>query len=117
MNLERRGIFYGRTIAEWSSLLPGELDRDAVNLCQIVSAGQVEYELDDEELAEFVRHSLASLLDAGAVPVEGSNNWAIKQEYGSSKQAIVDGILAEWQAAKGDEAYLWTVWLARPKHG
>ena len=114
MNMERRGKVYDRTIAQWISSVPAELDRDAVNLCQIVSAGRIEYELDDEDLAEFTRLSLATLLDSGAMPVMGSDNWAGQPQYGRTKSEIIDGIIAEWQASNGDEAYLWTVWLALP---
>jgi hypothetical protein len=115
MNMERRGKVYDRTIADWISTVPGELDQDAVNLCQIVSAGRFEYELVGAELADFVRLSLTSLLDSGAFPVEGSNDWSLKLTYGQTKQEIINGVVSEWQASDYDEAYLWTVWFARPK--
>ncbi len=115
MNTNSRGKIYGRTIAHWISTIPGDLDRDAVNLCQIISAGRIEYDLEGQELTDFVRLSLISLLDNGAVPVMSSDNWASNHKYGRTKLEIADGILEEWLASNGDETYLWSVWFARPK--
>jgi hypothetical protein len=121
MTSERRGKFRGRTISEWISLVPGELSRDAVNLTQILSAGQIEFELSESELVDYIRRNIIALLDAGAIPVGGGKGtgyeWVAKYHYGTTKDEIASAIVAEWHANKEDEMYSWGLWFARPRPG
>ncbi len=119
MTQEPRHKRHGDTISEWIALVPGELTIDAVNLPQILSAGQYGFELEGADLVDFIRRNIIALLDAGAIPVDGGAGtdyeWVAKHNYGSTKDEIADGVVAEWLASDGDEMYPWSVWFARPR--
>ena len=121
MTSEPRDNTYGRTMSEWISLIPGELPRDAVSFRQILSGGELYFELTGAALVDFIRRAISGLLDAGAVPVKGGKGtgyeWVIKSNYGSGRDEIIDSIISEWQANKEDEMYPWGLWFARPLPG
>jgi hypothetical protein len=112
---------YGKTIDEWIAEVPKELPYDAVNLVQILSAGQMGFELKAGDLIDFVHRCIGALLDAGAVPVSGGGStsfvWVAEKKYGTHRAEILTAILAEWQMSNGDEMYPWGVWFARPISG
>lgn len=115
MNMQKVGKIHGRNMADWINTVPAELERDAVNLCQILTAGQLEYGLDGDDLKSFISQCILALLDAGALPVRTSGDWMVEPRFGNARADIVSGVIAEWQSSNGDPVYPWTVWFARPK--
>ena len=84
MTNELRDKYYGRTLDEYFSTLPGELPIDAVGLWQVVPSGRDGFGLSGSELDAFVRRGVLALLAAGAVPVRhvpGSDyEWDIQKK-------------------------------------
>jgi hypothetical protein len=109
---------YGTSIDDWIAMVPKELSQDAVSLVQILSAGQLGFELKGVALNEYIARNIRALLNAGAIPVIGSKNsdyaWVAQKKYGTQPDEIITAILTEWQASNGDEMYPWGVWFARP---
>ncbi|KAB2823602.1 MAG: hypothetical protein F9K51_07420 [Candidatus Dadabacteria bacterium] len=119
MIVEKKHKIYGRTMSEWISLVPGELDVDAVGLWQIVPAGIDGFGLEGEELTEYVRRNLMALLEAGAIPVRGGKStgydWVAQHHYGKTKEEIIENIIREWLNMGNDPKILiGEVWFARP---
>lgn len=123
MTNELRDKYYGRTLDEYFSTLPGELPIDAVGLWQVVPSGRDGFGLSGSELDAFVRRGVLALLAAGAVPVRhvpGSDyEWDIQKQYGDAPEEIADAVVAEWRAMPDDPLHLcgYGVWLARARPG
>ncbi|MBC8130561.1 MAG: hypothetical protein H7Y08_09605 [Rhizobiaceae bacterium] len=68
------------------------------------------YGLDAEETLEFIRRSLRALLDQGAIPVvlpgTGRYRYVRTNRYGTRRDEIVEGVIAEWQT-RGDRPMAW----------
>jgi hypothetical protein len=111
-----RDKFYGCTIDEWISKVPGEFEVDAVGLWQIVSFGQEGFGLSGGALVEYVRRNLLTLMACGAKPivgaVDGEHIW-ITIDYGETPEKICEPILAEWLAS-GRDPNEGDVWFAQP---
>lgn len=114
IDLSRRSGM-GDTVAEYLEGLPSDIDSDGEGLWAIVPAGE-NFRFEGAELSAFVRLCVLRLLDAGAVPVRhaeaGPARWQEQTQYGTTRQAIADGIVAEWLAAGGGNPpleYLWFV--------
>ena len=111
----------GETLSEAISQYPGELDLDAVGIWQIVPDGRVAFGLSGEALADYVRRAIYALLDAGAVPVRhipGSGfNWTRQTQYGSSREAIAEAIITEWEPVPYNSYSMIErcPWFARPR--
>jgi hypothetical protein len=67
-----RDRYFGNTIDEWISTLPGKLAVDAVGLRQIVSFGREGFGLSGDQLTDFVRRGIEELFVKGAKPVIGA---------------------------------------------
>lgn len=123
MSEELRDKYYGRTIDEYFSTLPGELPIDAVGLWQVVPSGRDGFGLSGTKLDAFVRRGVLALLAAGAVPVRhvpGSEyEWDIQKHYGDTPEQIADAVVAEWRAMPDDPLHLcgYGVWFARARPG
>jgi hypothetical protein len=73
--------------------------------------------LEGAELSEFVRLCVLRLLESGAVPVRHGPNdavleWQEQTQYGTTREAIANAIVAEWLATGGGNPpweYLWFV--------
>ena len=119
MTQEPREADYGLTISEWIALVPGVLPIDAVGLWHILAAGRERFNLEGQDLVDYVRRNIVVLLDAGAIPVEGSRGtsypWIAKHDYGSTKGEITNSIVEEWQAMAGDQGYPYGLWFALPR--
>jgi hypothetical protein len=106
IDLTRRHV-RGFAVAEFLEGLPLEIDSDGEGLWSIVPSGRG-FGFAGPELAEFVRLCVMRLLEAGAVPVRPSppgerKVWTEQTQYGIAKEEIADAIVAEWQAAGGDD--------------
>lgn len=123
MTNELRDKYYGRTLDEYLSTLPGELPIDAVGLWQVVPSGRDGFGLSGSELDAFVRRGVLALLAAGAVPVRhvpGSDyEWDIQKQYGVAPEEIADAVVAEWRAMPDDPLHLcgYGAWFARARAG
>jgi hypothetical protein len=90
---------YGGTMSEWIARWPGSLNDLPVGLWQIVDHGRAGFDLEGEALVEFIRRSIHSLLDAGAMPVRGAGipgveKWLLQTQYGRSKQEIAEAVIS-----------------------
>jgi hypothetical protein len=91
-----------------------ELRQDAIGLWQIAPKGRVEFGLDGDELAEFVRRHLVAMFRHGAWPVRtkveaGRKIWAVDTSYGTEPEEMAQGIVATClgRAAEADVEGLW----------
>jgi hypothetical protein len=111
-----RDRFFGNSIDEWISTLPGELAVDAVGLWQIVSFGREGFGLSGDRLTDFVRRGIEALFVKGATPVVGAMNgihlWTTV-DYGDSSDVASKAIIAEWQSS-GRDPDVGDVWFALP---
>lgn len=113
MNKEPVDKYFGIPISEWIDRTPNELSVDAVGLWQIIPVGKDSFDLDGEELVDFVRRSIVALMLRGAVPVipaPPENGYWIKQlQYGENADDVANHIIAEWHesAADPDENGVW----------
>lgn len=120
MRQDLKHAIYGTPINEWIQGVPGELNRDAVGLWQIVPAGRDGFGLRDAALIEFLRQCIDALLSAGAVPVRGAPGsgyfWIWQKQYGSSHEEIANAVISEWQLVPDDPLLLVgeCPWFARP---
>ena len=92
------------SINEWIRLAPGVLSMDAVGLWHVLAAGQSRFQLDGPQLVDFVRRSIVALLDAGGIAVDsgkGTDYTWVAKSYGTTRDEIVNAIIAEWQASNG----------------
>lgn len=116
MNGELRHKYYGTTVQEWISKVPGELPVDAVGLWQIVSSGREGFGLSGDALVDFVSRCLTGLLNAGAKPVIGATDnehiWMLV-DYGDKPETIIETIIREWHNA-GRDPDGGDVWFALP---
>lgn len=116
MNRELRDRFYGQTIDEWISTLPGELSVDAVGLWQIVSFAREGFGLSGGELEDLVRRGIQELIAKGAKPVVGAMDgvhvWTAV-DYGNNAASMSETIIAEWRNS-GREPDGGDIWFALP---
>ena len=121
MNSEPRHRTTNETMSTVISQYPGELDRDAVGIWQIVPGGKVDFGLSGDTLTHYVRRAILALLEAGAVPVKGGPDtgyfWIAQKQYGSTHNEIADAVIAEWRSVPDDPMMLIgeCAWFARPK--
>ncbi|MBB4184530.1 hypothetical protein GGE07_001156 [Sinorhizobium terangae] len=102
MTNEPRNKYFDTPLSEWIDRVPSELHADAVGLWQIIGSGNDGFELQGQQLEDFVRRCIVSLLKAGAVPVRPSASLAIfweKQSYEGDIEEVASAILGEWQRA------------------
>jgi hypothetical protein len=108
-------------MSEWIAGWPGSLNDLPVGLWQIVDHGRAGFDLEGEALVEFIRRSIHSLLDAGAMPVRGAGipgveKWLLQTQYGRSKQEIAEAVIAEWLRAGAPTPETWTgLWFGLPR--
>lgn len=118
LNLQARDNVFGQTVMDYIQTLPGELPIDAVGLWQIVPAGRQRYGLRDDDLTEFVRRCVFSLVAHGAKPVVGGGgtdcDWIIQSQYGETNQEIVDAVVKEWLASGAVDGSPEGLWFALP---
>jgi hypothetical protein len=118
LNLHAKGRRYDLTVLEWIEAVPRELPVDAVGMWQIVPAGQYEFDLTGDDLAEFVRQCVAELLAHGAKPVVGGGgtefDWIYQPHYGATNAEILDAVMKEWLAAGSPDCDPGGLWFALP---
>jgi hypothetical protein len=111
-----RDKFFGSTIDEWISTLPGELTVDAVGLWQIVTFGREGFGLSGDQLTDFVRQGIERVFAKGAKPVVGAMDgihvWTTVN-YGDIPEVASNAIIAEWQTL-GRDPDEGDVWFALP---
>ena len=123
MTNELKHKTYGYGISECVSFFPGELDRDAVGLWQVVPAGRDGFGLTGSALTDFVRSGIHALLEAGAVPVRhnptSAYEWDRQAQYGDASDTIERLVIEEWLKMPDDPLILCGegVWFARPRAG
>ena len=104
------------TAADYIETRPHDIDGDGEGLWRIVPTGRG-FGFAGDELTEFVRLCVLSLLNAGAVPVrhgpdDAELQWVEQTQYGTMRDEIADAIIAEWLASGGGDPpweYLWFV--------
>ncbi len=93
----------GWTVAEWQERLTGLLALGPVAFWLVVLDGRTYFRLTGENLTEFVRLGLLTLLRAGARPLErppGSPlGWKPLERYGDTPEQIAEAVIAEWVAS------------------
>ncbi len=108
MNTQLRHKGYGTRIDEWIALGPNDLLDDGTGLWSIVGDGIVGFGLEGEELTEYVRFCLLTVLAAGARPVKPLDGdpdyrYEIDFSYGNEISEITDNLITAWLATGGGE--------------
>jgi|HubBroStandDraft_4_1064222.scaffolds.fasta_scaffold28085_2 hypothetical protein len=112
---DKKDRFFGCSAAEWIRRIPNELERDAVGFWQIVPVGRRGFGLEGDELREFVRRSLAAVLERGAVPAAYCNGkWVPTWKHGKDQKAILESITNEWEDSGRRDPDVDDLWLALP---
>jgi hypothetical protein len=118
MNAEPRHKTEGISISEWIAQEAHELSDNGVGLWTVVPAGRLDFGLEGDELIAFVKRAILGLLERGAKPVRGATDgihyWQIDTHYGTTKEEIADGVIAEWLASGGDDPEWGQFWFALP---
>lgn len=116
MTDERRDRLLGETMDEVINGHVGELDSDGVALAVIIADGRHGFDLEGDELIDFVRRCITAMLEHGAKPVSGGGGtryyWIEQSRYGSTTREIVDNVIAAW-LANGDPDH-GGLWFAMP---
>jgi hypothetical protein len=119
MSKEISHKIYGTGMRDWIALTPSELDDIGLGLASIIDDGRYGFELEGEELVEFIRKSLYTLVERGAKP----RHWGspsdphrdILLHYGSdSNTEIVEGVISDWLASGGGDLEWGDFWFALP---
>lgn len=91
-----------------------EVARDAVGLWQIAPKGRVDFGLDGDLLAQFVRRHLVAMFQQGARPVRvkiegGQKIWVVDASYGTEPEAMAQSVIEAClnTAAEADVEGLW----------
>jgi hypothetical protein len=94
----------GDTVSYYIETIPDEIDSDGEGLWKIVPGGR-SFGFEGEDLAEFVKLCVLRLLNVGAVPVrhsdDGELEWVEQIQYGTTREAVAEAIVAEWLGAGG----------------
>jgi hypothetical protein len=118
LNLSARDRVYGQTIADYIETVSGELPIDAVGLWQIVPAGRLGFQLDGDDLTEFVSRCVSALLEHGAKPVVGGGgtnyDWIYQPQYGEMTEDILPSVIKEWLANGAPDCDPGGLWFALP---
>ncbi|MDX8503809.1 hypothetical protein [Mesorhizobium captivum] len=113
MDWSKRHRGYDMSAAEWIALVPNELAIDAVGLWQVIPVGRHEFELVDEDLEEFTKQALNSLLTKGAIPVTGQDQrWVAEQQYGTKPEEIIENVVKKWLSKGMRDPDVGDVWFA-----
>lgn len=103
--------FEGTPISEWIARLPAEMEDIGIGLGAIVGYGVNDFGLHGVALDDFVRRCLYAILVSGGLPLRfvqtaptthfspGEGRWEIETKYGSTPEAIVEGVIADWRAS------------------
>jgi hypothetical protein len=105
MNDEPKHKLYGTPMGEWIALTPGGLnDEVGVGISGIIGNGRYGFGLEGEQLIDFVRRSLYTLLERGAKPRHWLMTGTPQLQYGSdSPSEIVEGVIADWLKRGGGD--------------
>ena len=114
----RKHLTYGTPIDECVKAFAAELPHDAVGLWQIANTLKRGYGLERPDLEKFTRESIAHLLQAGAVPVYGSNLdnlWHKAAGFDGSPEQIVEQVV-QYAIDLGRDPDVQDLWFAFPQH-
>ena len=118
LDLSVKDKFFGQTVQEYIEKVPGELAVDAVGLWQIVPMGRDGFGFSGDDLTEFVRRCLLSLLKEGANPVVGGGgteyDWILQPQYGEEDGQIADAVIREWLSSGAGDTDPGGLWFALP---
>jgi hypothetical protein len=105
MSDELKHKFHGTPLSEWIASTPSWLDDDiGLGLGEIIGDGRKGFGLEGPALVEFVRRSLRTLVERGAKPRHWQMSGNTPLRYGSdSPHEIIEGVIADWQAAGGGD--------------
>ena len=120
MKIERRHNRYGSTISEWISTLPNDIDDIGIGLTLVVMTGRHNFELEGDELIDFVLRSIYALLESGGKPRHWGSpsdpNRNIPLHYGNdTNDEIVEGVIADWLASGGGDLEYGDFWFLLPE--
>ncbi|RVD60041.1 hypothetical protein EN828_08985 [Mesorhizobium sp. M2D.F.Ca.ET.185.01.1.1] len=112
MDWSKRHRRYDMSAAEWVTLVPNELDIDAVGLCQVIPVGRHEFGLDGEDLETFTRKALKGLLAKGAIPITGrGQSWVAEHKYGTGPEEIIETVVKIWLSKDMRDPDVGDVWF------
>lgn len=86
---------------EWAALVPNELERDAVGLWQFYSALQDSFGLHGDRLHHWTKKIVESLVERGAVPVDGVEFRPVADHFVDSKPSV-ERIMEHIRSLTGD---------------
>jgi hypothetical protein len=118
MTDEPKHKFHGTLMSEWIAFTPGGLDDEVgVGLATIIHAGRYGYGLEGEQLIDFVRRSLYTLVERGAKPRHWLMTGTPQLHYGDdSPNEIVEGVIADWLNRGGDDLEWFDFRFSLPKY-
>ena len=101
--------FGGLPILESIYLARFEAEDEWVGLSANVSQGRNFYDLEGDELEEYVRRCLHSILEHGALPaINVGDEWPVMEAttaYGTKRDEIVENIIGEWKKSGRDPVW------------
>ena len=107
---------FSTPLSQWIVQVPAELPFDAVGLWQIVPVLRQDFGLAGDALLQAVRAAIRALIEAGAIPVQGTDlpmRWVPRQDLAASGERGVELIVEYWQAL-GRDPHVGDVWLTLP---
>jgi hypothetical protein len=112
--MARERNFNGKTRQEVIRETLDAAGLDAVSLGEIISDGRM-FELEDDELVDFVREGVLALLESGARIVEQSTDrggeWSIQPQFDLPNDEAVESVTRMWETRGREAAFL--VWFYR----
>lgn len=110
MTMEPKDRLYGTPLDKWLKAMPLDMSDTPVGLWRLVPKA-ADFSYIGAGRADFLRRSIRALLDAGGMPIRGSGTpgrWVLQTQYGTGKSAIVEAVVAEWQAQGSPTPEPWT---------
>jgi hypothetical protein len=101
---------HGTPLSEWLTRMPNRMSDTPVGLWWLVPMAE-RFAFAGADQADFLRRSIRALLDAGGMPVRGAGKpdaWLLQTRYGTGKSAILEAVIAEWQAQGAPTPEPWT---------
>jgi hypothetical protein len=99
--------------------MPNDIDDIGIGLTLVVMVGRHNFELEGDELIDFVRRSIYALLERGGKPRHWGSpshpNRDIPLHYGNdTNDEIVEGVIADWLASGAGDLEWGDFWFALP---
>jgi hypothetical protein len=114
MTTEPKSIYHGTPLSEAVENFTYDIQEDnGIGLWAIVPYGHYHFQLNGNDLIDFVRRTILALIAKGGRPVIASQTQPIWEEtfqYGTKPEEIADNVIAQWISEGAPDRVEWGRW-------